>query len=262
MKSIIPLVVCFFLVGCTPVVASPYPRPLIISLEAQQLLIDQLQDNDCKLPCFLDIRAGETEWPAARKYLEVFNEIRPASEKYKDGTTTVYVAQLGIVEADQYLPISTGIAVEDGVVQRINFNASGSSELLSKYWQKYSIKEVFNQLGRPEKAFFGVCPKYAHPCFEGLLIYEKQKIALKFFGENLPENNICPQLNKDGEISSIDFSIANPLSGLDTLPPDWITPEVKEYWTPIKDVLGIDENEFYERVLSDSPACFQVITTK
>lgn len=262
MKRIIALLICCFLVGCMPAVASPYPRPLIISLKAQEQLIGQLQDNDCKLPCFLDINTGQTEWSVAREYLEVFNEILPASGKYKDESTTVYVVQLGIVEADQYLPISTAIAVEDGIVQRVSLKASGSSELLFKYWQKYSIKEVFYQLGEPEEAFFGICAKYAHPCFEGLLIYEKQKIALKFFGENLPENSICPQLNEGGEISSISLSIANPLSGLGTLPPDWISSEVKEYWMPIKDVLGIDENEFYERVLSESPACFQVITTK
>jgi hypothetical protein len=258
-KLLVFTLLLFLLSACE----SPPKGPLNESLTTKENIIALLENNGgCELPCFWGIIPGKTSWSDASYWLQDITNIYEDQVFYEDGNLPAYLLAFTLNDAKPYHQFSFIPTVGDEKIQRIYVKVQDTPEIISKYWQKYSLREMFFHLGKPDKAFFSICSEYSHPCFDGLLIYEKEKIALGFFGENLPENKVCPQLSEGGDITSISFSNVGQQSELDTLPPNWVSSEVKEYWTPIKDVLGIDENEFYERVLSDSPACFPVITTK
>ncbi len=233
---------------------------------AKEQTIELIQTNgNCELPCFWGITPGETNWNETRVWLSELTKIYDEDSfyTYGDGGYPAYSLTFTLNDSKPYRQFTLIPTVGEEKIQRIVVlinNTYSDSDFISDYWQRYSVREFFKDVGAPDKIFINVCPKYSHSCFELLLVYEGEKTVISLLGGNLPDNKICPQIGEGGDITSISLSFANPLSSLDVLPPGWTPYTETEYWTPINDILGIDEHEFYERVISESPACFEVVS--
>lgn len=257
-KTTLLTVMTLVFMGCTNVLS---PREQVIEL---------LQTNGgCELPCFWGIKVGETKWEDARPWLSKLTKIHDDKNFYADGDGGHPAYDMAFVLRDELPPrieappqsfvIVATIGKER--IQRLVFSPVGSIgdiEFLPEYIQAYSLENIFNQLGKPDHVFIYVCEKYKHPCFIMVVLYETQKIAIDITGEDLPDNQVCPKIGEGGNLTAMNISIANPTSDLELIPPSMIINPYLADLKSIKNVLGIDENEFYSRVLSESPACFDI----
>lgn len=249
----------FLLAGCTSSKLSP--RDQVIRL---------LQTNGgCELPCFWGIKVGETKWEDARHWLskltKVYDDESFYSDEEGDGGYPAYF--MSFILRDEIPTQSLVIipTIGEDKIQRLIFSPGGTIGdvgFLPEYIQNYSLEKIFKQLGKPDNIFISLCEKYKPPCFFMVVLYEDQKIAIDITGEALPENQVCPKIGEGGDLTAMGISIANPDSDLDIIPPSMVINPFLGDWKPIKDILGIDESEFYSRVLTESPACFDILVTE
>jgi len=248
-------VIALILFGCTS-----------SELPPREQVIELLQTNGgCELPCFWGIKVGETKWDDARIWLSKLTRIYDDKSFYSDGDGG-YPANLmtfTLTDEDPTGQFDLILTVGNGRIQRLVFSPGGTIgdiQFLPKFIQNYSLEKIFRQLGKPDSVYAHLCEKYKPSCFDMVVLYEKQKIAIDISGDALPDNQVCPKIGEAGNLTAMNISIANPDSNLDLLPPTMLqNPFLFEGWKPVKDVLGIDESEFYRRVLSESPACFDIV---
>lgn len=234
-------------------------------LPPREQVIKLLQTNGgCELPCFWGIKVGETKWEDARLWLSKLTRIYDDKSFYSDGDGG-YPANLmtfTLTDDDPTGQFDLILTIGNGRIQRLVFSPGGTIgdiEFLPKFIQNYSLEKIFKQLGKPDSVFIYICEKYKHPCFIMAVLYDNQKIAMDISGEALPDNQVCPKIGEGGNLTWMNISIANPDSALELIPPSMVINPYLADLKSIKDVLGIDESEFYRRVLSESPACFAIV---
>lgn len=259
-KTAFFIVITLILFGCT--FAELPPREQVIKL---------LQSNGgCELPCFWGIKVGETKWEDARLWLSKLTKIYDDESFYTDGDGGYPAYSMAFILRDEVPPrieappqsfVIVATIGEDRI-QRLVFSPVGSIgdiEFLPEYIRAYSLEKIFKQLGKPDSVYIHICEKYKRPCFDMVVLYDIQKIAVDISGDALPDNQVCPKIGEGGNLTAMNISIANPKSNLDIFPPTMLKTPFLDGWKPLKDVLGIDENELYYRVLSESPACFDIV---
>jgi hypothetical protein len=259
-KTAFFMVVVLVLVGCAS-----------LELPPRDQVIELLQTNGgCELPCFWGIKVGETKWEGAKLWLSKLTKIYDDESFYSDGDGGYPAYNMTFILRDEtptryevppqsFVVVST---IGEDRIQRLVFSPVGSIgdvEFLPEYIQNYSLEKIFKQLGKPDSVFIYICEKYKDPCFIMVVLYDKQKIAIDITGEDLPDNKVCPKIGEGGNLTAMNISIANPDSDLDLIPPSLVINPFLDDWKLVKDVLGIDENEFFRRVLAESPACFDLI---
>lgn len=251
--------IMFILMGCDSSKFSP-----------REQAIELLQTNGgCELPCFWGIKVGETKWEDARPWLSKLTKIYDDENFYTNGDGGYPAYDMAFILRDEVPPRIDAppqsfvivVTIGEERIQRLVFSPVGSIgdiEFFPEYIQTYSLENIFKQLGKPDYVFIYVCEKYKHPCFIMAILYETQKIVIDITGEDLPDNQVCPKIGEGGNLTSMNISIANPTSDLELIPPSMVINPYLADLKPIKKVLGIDESEFYSRVLSESPACFDI----
>lgn len=241
-----------------PPTVSPQPT---LSSENEHHLVEELQSEDCKLPCFLGIIPGKTPILEGRSILESLGGVSLGEHKREtDGALDyTYKFVIGNPSSDLGNIVQIVSLISDkGAVQIIDIRASSakseqSQEKFRDYWRKYaSAHQIFLQMGPPDLLF----SDYDSPKIERfgrtlLISYEKQSAWFEIYGTG-KENNICPQKQAQNlaiymRLSHKNSTVASPYPG------EQLTLNA---FPPVDEIFGVTSNEFYRRVLSDSSTCF------
>jgi hypothetical protein len=239
------------------------PKTYYLSVESQEQLRELLYTNGgCDLPCFAGITPGKTNWDLAKALLSAINKFG-SGLNYIDGNLPAYSMAMEFIDPKKRTIISDiSLTVGNDVVQRVNVyvETKDSGEDLNSYWSYYSIRKIINQLGIPDQIFVSINRDIeVDPRYVILILYKDKKAAFWLDGNRQKDVAICPEMESRYQIDHLRISLANPSANIDLLPPDWIPITDTEFWQPIKDVLGVSEKEFYERLLADKSACFTVV---
>ena len=239
------------------------PRPPVLSPDEQERLLDLLSTNGgCSLPCFLGVTPGRTSWDDMVTLLQPLNEVHPGSEQFLDNGWPYYSVPLTVLTPSGGILFALHVTVGEELVQRIHLYIE-ANDLPSfySYWSRYSLRSMLQQLGAPDRVYVYVVPAvYGSPGYSFLVIDEDDKTAIWLTGDRAREDRLCPQFGDGDEITNLEISIANPASEMEILPSAWIPETETEFWHPIDQVLGIDAQSFYERMLSQTPACFALVS--
>ncbi len=249
----------------------PYPTLTLIPtiLPSRELhMVELLQSIDCKLPCYLSITPGKTSWSDAKILLTSLGA--SYSGDYLDEGSQAYSYSLWVGDpsmqtatrttktgvGDMEISQDVSFTVNDGIVQRIVVSIQ-TDRFVSKYleyWSRYSLSELFLVQGKPDTIY-----SYRDSALRGAggitIVYEKSGIVMEFYGF-INGNVLCPKL--ESGLVTREFILTNPKSSLSIYLPDRVPPTDRSIWLPIQEVLGINDGQFYNRVVSDPSACFQI----
>lgn len=277
------LFLCFLLwenMGCTnmPSDAStttqslgfsiPSPTDVGASPETAGEVLWLLSTNgECDLPCFWGIVVGATPWSEVETWMNEIGTIYYDPIFYQDGDYPAYSIpfQMSVVSSDgsRKAAFSLHVTVGNDLVQRVQFVVYEEADVLEEYFFKYSLQGVFRTLGAPNQVFLNVTPTdHTYSTYDLLVFYEEEKLALDISANNENRDVVCPQLSDSGSVVYLRLSVTNPNSNLTIQPPDWIPYTATEYWQTIEEVLGIDEQTFYQQILANRSACFDIVQTE
>ena len=236
------------------------PRPPSLSLEEQEQLVTLLASNGgCDLPCYLGIEPGQTSWGDASSLLESFNRVYRLSDQFPDGDWPIYSVSLDVLTPAGGILYSLLVTVGEGVVQRIHvYHETHDYQSFYTYWSRYSLRSMLQQLGPPDQLFVNIWPGEER-AYGLLVIDEDERAAIWLEGQRQSPAIVCPQFGDGDEITNLQVSLANPTGPLGILPSSWIPYTDSAFWRPVDEVLGLDAQSFYERMLADQPACFTVV---
>ena len=258
-----------------PTLFIPTPEPTLPS--SHELRVNQLlQDENCKLPCYLGIVPGKTTLNEAKAILESVGA-KYSGKEYKrnsDGAIYyTYILNVGGQPAMDETPSPDGSIVtvshhvslitDTDVVQIIEASAGtvgpGTSTTQGRrkfreYWSRYTARGIFLQLGLPDHLYTDTpeLPKINGSTL--LATYEKVGVVVEIYGTG-DENNICPELK--AKFLAIRLSLFNPSSSLSIYGDGRVRPTERSAWLPLEEVLGVDTQEFYRQLMSDPLTCFE-----
>ena len=243
--------------------------------EHEQHLEEMLQAGDCKLPCYLGITPGKTTLSTAKVILENLGASYAGEYKRKndDGIEYTYDLDIGGQPGLDETPMPDGgivtvyhrvsLITNNDVVQIIETGPATAGPGVStvqalakvrEYWSRYTAKGIFMQLGLPDQLYIDKPDPFTNKSIPYLLIiYEKLGVVAQIYGSKY-EDNICAASGKSIDIQLSLFNTANSL--LTIYNDGRVPPTDRSVWLPIQEVLGVNVMEFYNRVISDSSACF------
>ena len=252
-------------------VSDPTPTfpPTIIPAQEDNL-IRLLKDATCKLPCYLGITPGRTSWIEAQAILKDIGAYRVANG-WGDGMRTYgYIMWIGdpslstmtrdpnMVVDDMEIFQSLGFSVWENIVHRIRVEITTRTfaQKLNEYWMKYSFENIFFQLGPP--GFISFSKSYKnYNRFTQFIVFQNFGIVVETLGTK-KDNKICPILvdGTPGNSARLSFTLTNLDFGLGIYGPGQILPTDQTVYLPIEETLGITEQEYYDRIISDPSNCF------
>lgn len=234
----------------------------------QAHMIGLLQSNECNLPCYMNITPGKTSWNEANAILDSIGASFRGN--YTEGGLPVYGFTLWIgnqaineitpnpevVVGDREIVHEEDLTIRDNKVQRLQVRIHTKKYLIKfqKYWSRYTMREILLRQGFPDKMFTHISRGTGYGL---VLVYEKVGLVAEFNG-SMQEKLICTENEK--LIIGLDLTLTNPTSGLSIYKPGWVPPTDRNVWLPIIEVLGLDEKEFYNQIITNQETCFEVKT--
>ena len=267
----------------TPLPTFPYnPTPVPTETYSEELqMIALLQAKDCTLPCYLGITPGTTSLSQAETILKSIGAYYIGDFVRKDGSRDYgYLLKVqdssGINEtlksSDSALVISVVIDLItiSNTIQDIEIDAGTakgsvyekfSTSAMAKfreYWSRYTAREIFLQMGVPDHLYIENTDPFPDASVYGrrlLIVYDKHhNAAIQLYGSG-QENNICPE--NEARFIEMNARLYNPNSALSVYTDGRVPPTGDSAWLPIEKVLGLNNQEFYRRVISDPSTCFK-----
>ena len=245
-----------------------------ITAEQEIRLAETLQSENCDLPCYLTITPGKTSWSSAQLILSELGA-NFIGDYYESGLRGYeYTLKIGVMESSNAEPVSGNLSeqleihqyliftIEDPIVQRIQVSIEtiNDASRFHNYWSRYSPQALFAQLGSPDAIYFN----RIYSINDGtamVIVYESLGIVMEFDGWR-EDNSICPSFQM-GSYAGRWLYLTNKASRLSLFPENGrVVPTNRDVWLPIDEVLGISVHEFYNQLLSDSSACFNVNITE
>lgn len=254
-------------------VSEPPPTyPPTITSAQEDNLIHLLYDETCELPCYLGITPGKTSWVEAQAILKNIGAY-PVANGWGDGMRTYgYIMWIGdpslstatrdpnMMIDDLKIFQSLGFSVSENMIHRIQVEITTRTfaHKFNEYWMKYSLENIFLQLGSPD--FISFSKSYRnYNRFTQIIVFQNFGIVVETLGTR-KDNRICPILVDDtpGNSTRLSFIITNLDSGLGLYGLGQILPTEQTVYLPIEETLGITEQEYYDRVISDPSTCFDL----
>jgi hypothetical protein len=245
------------------------PAPTM-DTESLSRMIGLLQSDTCELPCYLGITPGQTTWDEAETildnleafysfntdangllihniHLDIGSELAGVTSDLRTNNTGLSIGQ------------SLQLLVKDGMVQKLWTTVStgapsASVPLFDDYWSRYSLEEVLHRLGVPNQIVMD--PPFPGATGTGFILVYGQIGVIVQIGEEIRDNQICQGSEKS--YAYLQLILTNISSGMDLYRPGGVAPTDSEVYKPIKDVLGIDEDEFYSALMSNPSKCFEI----
>ncbi len=238
--------------------------PTLTDEQARQVFLS-LEDESCRLPCYLGIVPGQTLLEDATQKLSLMGATLLGTNKY--------VYQGGeLYEYSYYLDIGTpakGVAqhirffVFDEKIFRMGVEILGASskQLMIEHWMRYSIPSLLEEYGIPDAVDSEVETNV-------WVLYNDAGFYIGNMGVTREANIVCPGFRIDGaahaylllfdpqakdllaassefdEISAFDFA-------------DGFLQINKQFIPPIEVSLGISPEQFYKQVMADPTVCFE-----
>jgi hypothetical protein len=242
-----------------------YPRPPVptISLATQLKIVELLNTKNCILPCYLGITPGVTRWSDAKTLLDSSGAVN-TGPGHKEGDVTWFdyamhgsysintLNQPGDSGNDNLSYFDLLLAVDsNGIVQKMFawFLSHDAGHIFPEYWTKNSPRNIFLQIGMPDAI-------YSTTSGAGLaLVYEKLGVV-GIYDALLSQNFLCPE--NDTRLSDMSFTLTNTTFPLDIHSPEQNVTQEPWLWLPIEQTLNVSVQQFYDKVLSDSSACFEL----
>ena len=248
-----------------------YPLPP----EKLRSMVELLQSENCKLPCYLGIVPGITQLEEAKAILESLGAthygdyIRPT-----DGATG-YAYDLNVgysLGTDETTEVnsntvlvyhSVSLITNNGKVQIIEIGVgtttlktqSLAEQAIAKfreYWSRYNARGIFLQLGQPDSMYVdATSPDLGENGRRLFIVYETRGALIQLYGTR-QENNICPE--SEANFIYLQISLFDPGSTLSIYSNGQSS---QDLGLPIKDVLGITDTQFYNQVISTPSKCFK-----
>lgn len=266
----------YMLPPATPVPSFPLPP------DDEVRMTGLLQSEDCKLPCYLGITPGKTNLNEAKAILESLGATHHGDYKrYTDGAMEfAYDLNVGEIIGTNgtannnpgtvLIYHSVSLITNNDTVQIIEIGAGTSTkqslelQAISKFreiWSRYTSRGIFLQSGQPDKLFIGILDPSNMILYPDLLIiYQKLGTVIDYYGTER-ENNIC--LEDKAQDIYMRLSLFNPNSNLRISDDGRVPPTDRRAWLPINEILGVNESEFYNQVISNPSICFNsIIQTK
>jgi len=252
----------------TPFVAMTSTRVVPVyptaSKQEEEMIVNLLSNEDCILPCYLDITPGQTTKDQAELIMTRIGAIYSGGHLFEGMENKRFLSYIGdetllkvtnvpssIRGANEIYQEIT-ITFAENIVQKIvvRINTRRLVDKFERYWSNYSLTEVFNELGIPDR----ISMPFLNERYRIIIIYERFGVVLGRT-DSLENSMICPL----SESNSIDMSlyITDPLSSLGIFDLPIQRPTNYLDLNPIDDVLGIDEKLFYDRIISEPDPCFQ-----
>ncbi len=156
------------------------PLPTLAPIEAQNLILDLLQNNTgCRLPCWWGFKPGITRWEDARRFLETFAKIidYPGSPTDKIYNPEVVVPVPENIHPLRHLGYTYyTIDAESGkVIKQIS---AGTGDVPA-----YKLPAILSEYGQPDEVWFissaGVSGSHNVP-FDVILFYSSQNFAIEY----------------------------------------------------------------------------------
>ncbi len=227
-----------------PPTETPFPTPTpeerpILPEHLLEAMGASLLDEVCKLPCYLGITPGETTEADAKAILQ------------KLGFDDSFHQSLD----EDGFGHEVSLFSKDGIVEQISVSAGIdlSNPNYQKYWKRYTLLPVFESLATPDQILLRVHPKA--PGYGFVLIYEKQGIILDLGAFRDQQKFICPGKEYG---NAFGMALTNVNSGIDIFKSFALSPATSDIWKPVQAILGVSDQEFYEKLLIDPNACFEI----
>lgn len=255
----------------TPTITKPTPTlnlsPTLSTGKRQDYIFNFLTNNSsCKLPCWMGIVPGMTEWSEAKGFFEFLGARTSYAHTLSDNSIFHGIGGLDIEDHQMFNDMD--LWEQEGMIQALLIHSVSYRDLAYYYqfWKKYSPENILKSYGSPTRVTFFVfrylnSRTYSARLFiyydrlKLLAIYESSTITSTEKGKEVLR--ICPTW-KDAlwkpEIQMYMLSGNNPMSVEDFFvkisDPNQLT------GTPIKEGAGISVEEFYRLFTSDEAACF------
>lgn len=238
--------------------------PALTDEQVHQVFLS-LEDESCRLPCYLGIVPGKTLLEDATQKLNLMGATLLGTNKYAYQGGDLY-------EYSYYLDIGTP---PKGVEQHIRFFAfedkvfrmsveilgASSRQLILEHWIRYSIPSLLEEFGIPDAVDSDVET-------DVWVLYNDAGFYIGNTGVVREANLVCPGLRIDGaanaylllfdpkakellsassefdEISAFDFA-------------DGFLQINKQFIPPIEVSLGITPEQFYKQMMADPTVCFE-----
>lgn len=237
-----------------------------MSLTEEPVLASLLFSPSCELPCYLGITPGTTTREIAERQLASIGAWRRVAFQHDGLPTDEYVAWIGDpslrgtprapqLPGGQEIALILILTFRDGVVARLTTEIS-TEALIPKYmdyWERYSSREILIQYGLPDILVGRVSGSF----YDLMVVYAGSGIVMEATGTTTSGARVCP--NSETGLVHLRLTLTDPDSGLSIYSRLWPRPDDRRYWDPIEDVAGVDQEEFYSRVVSDPEACFDIL---
>jgi len=240
------------------------PPPTLLP-DKEQLMVELLKSQQCKLPCYLNILPGKTSINDAAMILEGLGARLIRRENVDDSLEYSYYLDIGDPMAPKATPISSALVYQflqiraksdNGPVQliHIGIRADGtpeSSDVFRRYWTRYLTSQIFAEIGKPDELYIGVKGIGSGKGSDLILVYERLGVFIDLGGSGR-ETNIC----REGEIPQIALTmdLYSPVNTLNRYDFNEYLGDPK-YWLPMENAIGIDTQNFYNLVSTYPNAC-------
>lgn len=255
----------------------PTPVNTLTSFEEQRLL-ENINNQNCVLPCFLGIIPGKTTIKEARgkisdiggayngmvdnqthllyQYLfDIGGEVTSEdSSYYEDGSIRTFTFQIELITNDEFVQ---GLFFGGGTWGLQN-PTNQSIETTKLFSNRFKIQSIFKELGKPDYIY--ISKPNVKIASTVALIYESIGVMVQIHG---PEdiNNVCFIGGNSTHQSTLIYFyvyLVNNQSKIDFTPHGYLLPSANDDWMPIKEVINMGEEEFYDHVIENKDFCAQI----
>ena len=259
----------------SPVQTQPSQIPTIpptIDPAQESFFLSLLQPTGCNLPCYIGISPGKTSWADAQSILKEIGAIPDGplygmDEGMPEFGFYFYIGDPSLINATPRPtePLETtgivgylDITVGNDLVQRLAADTQTTRlvDKYHKYWSRYTLGNIFKDLGPPDLIFFGIQSRSGG--YLQSIVYSKLGILISMDGIKMA-GMICPTpLTNSGSANvGIGIQITNPNSSLNIYG-SGVPPTDRSIYLPIQESLGINITQFYQRVIADPTSCFKI----
>lgn len=262
----------------TNIPTQPISTPDLSAYLTRVAQIDQNRINElittnagCNLPCWWGITPGLTtlsETDRLMRELGAFGSaLRNQGVRLPDGSA---LHEVGFDLANPRESISIQFGEKNDIVQSLHIDISafaGNQEdaLDFRYWDNYSLNQIFEKYGKPDRVWLKNTPFVIEPppsdmALYGLFVfYDNLKFLLIYSGIAKIEDPIfiCPNFDENGQVGDMNIHLVSPSKEIALEEyAGFKLDRQEESMLPIEEATGFSVSEFYSLFLSGT-RCFE-----
>jgi len=234
-------------------IEEPTPTPIPIKLLTStqlNLLTNKLNSETCRLPCFLDILPGQTNWTEATKKMISLGAEFMGRDGSESGNSFRFIFFAG---SNSYHVI---LEEKNSIVQKITFKTySKKNDSYYIHLANYSIFNFLKFYGKPDQIFIKNDEEFN--TYGIIMVYKNIKTYIHWTAKMQKKEVICPN-EEDNKTWIIDFNISSQKNDSDF---NLYTSNQEKFntkygWRPILSAFNINEESFNSQMIANNSSCF------